>query len=285
MSKNPIFLTVLLVGLFAVTLTGAYLLGQSKGSSKSSTSSLNQNEKRLRAKTGTERKNAKALTTSRKSNETDRTDEKADVWGSLEKDQGSKSKKESLTLKKAKTALEGLPTSEAIQKISTIILATEDPEALVVPYAMLGYLYGISDSELLELSVEAFERAQELATSNFQQVEITFYQAKALSHQEKYQDVILLIGDLSLESVPENSHYFELGILAGVALEKLGEDEKAQMAYKEIMDTIKIHELNEDSDLDNIYRMAGFKLAKLYRKNGQDNSALALARQLNGDRR
>ena len=281
MLKNPIILTLLLIVFFSGALAGAYLLGQNKGGgSSSSTSSLNKNEKRLRAKAGTERKNARALTTSRKSSETERTDEKAEIWGSLEKGKPEQPKKVSLILSQAETAMKNLPTDESIQKISSIILAQENNNLVAIPYAMLGYLYIISDPQLRELSVETFRKSLELGETDFQRVEIFFYYAKALIHQEKYQETLDLIGNLSITAIPKNPHYFELGILAAIAMERLGEDEKAQMTYKELMETIQIHHLNDYPDIDNVFRMAAYKLAKLYRKNGLDNSALALARQI-----
>jgi tetratricopeptide (TPR) repeat protein len=285
MSKNPLLLTLMMIVLFAGTLMGAYLLGQNKGGSSSSTASLNKNEKRLRAKPGTEKSNARALTTSRKSNETGRTDEDVKIWGSLEKEEASQPKKVSPTLDQAEAAMENLSTEDSIQKISSIILTQEKSGAVAIHYAMLGYLYGISDSSLGELSIAAFEQSMELAESSFQRIEITFYRTKTLIHQGKPKEALDLIEDLNIASIPRESHYFQLGILAGIALEKLGENEKAQMTYKEIMETIKIHQLNDDPVVDNIYRMAGYKLAQLYRKTGQESSAIALARQMNGDRR
>jgi len=283
MLKNPIILSILVLFSFVITLGGAYLLGQKKGSATSSQASLSENQKRLRAKPGTERENARAITTSRKSNETDRTDEKADTWGSMDKEKNSEPETPSPSQTEAKEALENLPIEHSIQKISAIILNEEADDEVAVPYAMLGYLYSVSESDFQELSAQAFENATELAKTDSQRVDVVFYHTKALLHQEKQREALALIGDLELRSIPQNTHYFELTILAATALEDLKEVDKAITTYVQLMDTIKTHKLNEDPEVDNVYRMAAYKLSMLYRKNGQDTSALALARQMDYD--
>ena len=236
--------------------------------------------KQLVAKEGTERANAKALTSSQAKLDSPDSEsiDKEKIWGDLE----NPKKKRILTR-----------TEQAIQKASE---ADTPEEAIRILLKRLEEMDGNQQKSLLFSSLSTYypsldppmhdeaEKAHELAwrytQTKDEEVLAAFHQADYHMAMQNYPQVIKDIDRLGTDTLPITQQALEISMMLGIAHEQLGATEEAKASYKHLMKEARNMGLQKHKTIANIYRQAGMKLALLYQHEGNTKEAHALARSV-----
>jgi len=274
--KSTLVVVSVLLG-FVLMCGLAFWLGQQqeKGIAKQSSEPV----KRFRAKPGTERKNARALTSSIPSPEKNRSTKPVKEWGSLDKpEEGPKQSAEEKVLREI---MMSASPEEAIQQLLERMAFTDEGDVSPTEQAILAYMYSRLDPPDMERADELFSTAWESDTSKQSQVEVVYFISKAALEQGRYEDVFTNLNRLGTGGLPASGYALELGIMAGIAYEGLGDKDGARKAYEHAMNQARTIGLDTNYQVGNAYRAAGLRLGMLHRSAGDDRQAPALGKRVN----
>jgi tetratricopeptide (TPR) repeat protein len=274
MSKHPMVIIISVVMGFVVMCGLAFWLGQQQ--EKRSSSGVSIPVKRFRAKEGTERKNARALTSSIPSPETDRSREPVEVWGSLDKpDDATSPSREDASVR---SALEASSPAAGIQELLERLAFADEEDVTSIERAALAYLYTRLDPPDTERAEALFAQAWNTGNTRESQVEVIYFVSKAALEQGQYREVFSALQRLGTEQLPASGYALELGIMAGIAYEGLGDTDAARTAYTHTMEQAKGIGLDANHQVRNAYRMAGLRLGMLHRSAGETRQAATLGK-------
>ncbi len=271
--------TYLLVGLiiaFAATLGVAYWYS---GQEQSVTASSSAPVKKFRAKSGTERKNVRALLSSVPSVPEETTARPIKIWGSFERDDGP-GKEE---LKVIEAVLDLDDPEEGIGQLQALLEGRAEElsaASLSCVYAALASLYVQMDPPDTARAEEAYERALAEAPGGAAHISVAHIYADGLLDAGRYVRLAEVTDLDGFEVYPLSAALLEVGVFLGVALEQLGRPEDAQRAYEQVIAVA----IGSDGDMSerasNIFRQASLRLARIYRQQGRPGEAKAVARRV-----
>lgn len=293
--KRPVILILLLVLSFTAAVgLAAWVQGQRPSGSSGSTQ--RKAAKKLRARPGTQRENARALLGSTPSlpsgasageagkNRSARRDP-IEVWGYIAKpkDDGTPRSAED---RLADEALVAPTAEEGIAKILDYLEASETGGESSQLFTTLGTLYAGQEPVDLEKMQRAFNMAASMARNPGERVEAHYQQAKMLLR--------LGFTELALEALEQTpteegaavepgrpaARIVELGVMLGIAQEIAGDLEKARAAYEQAMEDAVALGDSAEPQIVNVYRQAGLRLARLHRRQGRENEAARVARHM-----
>lgn len=279
LKDNPAILIGGLVFVFVVLFAGAYFVGQRQEVDHAEAKL--RPVKKFRAKAGTERENAQALTSSQRSAEESKGSGSQKIWGSLER--ADKKKVLTRTERSVKEAMESDTPEEGIRSLLNRLNAIEGNEQKSMVYAALGVMYRALDPPMLDEAEKALDLAWRYAETTSEKTEAVYFQAAHDMSQGDYQGILEAIERIDGESLPSSSHSLELGVMMGIAYEQLGHFEDAKASYQGIMEQARLVGLDRNDDVANVYRQAGMNLAMILRKEGNEREAQTLARQVRAD--
>ena len=270
--------TYLLVGLlivFAATIGVAYWYSGLEQSATASSAPV----KKLRAKPGTERKNARAMLSSVPSAPEETTARPIELWGSLERDDGSKKRE----LKVVEAVMDLEDPQAGIGQLQTLLEdRSEELSASSLSYvhAALASLYVQMDPPDTVRAEEAYERALAEVADVAAYISVVHIYADGLLEVGRYVRLAEVTELDGFEVYPLSAALLEIGVFRGVALEQLGRPEDAQRAYEQVI-AVAIGSGGEMSEsASNIFRQAGLRLARILRLQGRTGEAKAVARRV-----
>ncbi len=282
--QSAILFGVLAVFFLAAILAASLFDGKSAGSSGPSASAP---EKRLRAKKENVRKNARAITSTRKeekpsgSGAADPSDpsDPVEVWGSLTHPKGKNSPKNEAERVAAK-ALTALDPEEGIETIRANLDALEGTEGSSELYAVLGTLYARLQPPDTDAMNEAFEAGHVAAPTEALRADIQFYHARALVAAGQHESALAVLETSTEAGESAPGHRFEAEVIRGMALEATGDKDGAAKAYSVAMEKAVADGVPPQGEQANSYRQAGLKLARIYRGAGKKAEADRVASEL-----
>lgn len=260
---------VFIVGMFGIAF---YLSGQDGVESRGGVSS--KPVKKFRAKEGTERENARALISSQPSVKEETSKKDIDVWGSLDHSDSSSTSTESTV----RGALAEGRTEDGIRSLLDRLEESEAGDDQSLVYTGLAVLYGMMDPPMTEALEQALALAWEHAVTPLELLEVAYAQATYDLSRGADEDVLATIG--RLEDVPPSAHGFELGVMAGIAYERLGRADEARAAYEGVVAEAEALGLADHPSVVGVYRQASLNLAVVLRRQGEESDARALARRV-----
>lgn len=279
MDKNPYMLLVLIVGAFAFALGGAFYFGERDGTTRSTASTPSAPIKKFRAKPGTERKNARALTSSVPSVKEETTDRPIEVWGSLDKSPPEPPRTKSQRIVDA--ALESADPKHAIAMISEQLAKEGEGGEGARLHAALGLV--LSQIEPVDaVAVErAFSDAYRLVETDENRYSVVTQHAKSYLRLGDYDRALAIVDDVDFERAQPSQSFLELAVLKGVTLERLGNAEEAEAAFRW---TMRMAESGGDvHKFEGVYRQAGLLLVRLCRAQGRARDATRIVRKINDE--
>lgn len=205
-------------------------------------------------------------------------DERLEIWGGL----GSPPEDGPTPEFRAELsrALDGeRPQKSVEQLLQQLSDAQEGAEAALL-YSSLGTLYANHDPPDVALVQETFDRALASAATDVQRVDVIYGMAQAYLKLGQTQRAIE-----SLKGAPDGQevvsrHAFELGVLEGMALERSGKLDGAQQSYSAVLK--RLDDLGPEATraMESVYRQAGLRLSRVYKKLGKKTEAGRVARQV-----
>ena len=276
---NPAVVIVGLVLILIVLLAGASFVGQREEVGRAEAN--RQPAKKFRAKSGTERKNARALTSSQRSAPEEKGEGKQRVWGSLE----SMDKKKVLTRteQSVKKELDSDTPEEGIRTLLKRLNDMDGNQQTSTVYSALASMYRELDPPMLDEAEKALALAWEHAQTIEEKTEAVYVRVVHDLSQGDFEGMLEAIGRLEGEELPVSGQSLELGVMMGVAYEQLGFTEDAKTSYRNIMEQAKGLGLNEHEDIADMYRRAGLNLSLILRGEGNEQEAQLLSRRVRSD--
>jgi predicted negative regulator of RcsB-dependent stress response len=281
--------SVILFGVLALAFLAAILaasLFDGTGSESGAQSELAPApEKRLRAKKENVRKNARALTSTRKEEKPSGSGAAAvasdpvEVWGSLTHPKGKNSPKNEAE-RVAAEALTALDPEEGIETIQANLDALEGTEGSAELYAVLGTLYARLQPPDTAAMNEAFEAGHAAAPTEALRADIQFYHARALVAAGQHEAALAVLEASTEAGASGPGHRFESEVIRGMALEATGDKDGAVNAYSVAMEKAVADGVPPQGEQANTYRHAGLKLARIYRRAGKKAEADRVASEL-----
>ena len=243
-------------------------------------------EKRLRAKKENVRKNARAITSTRKEEKPSVSEKAAsapsdpvEVWGSLTHPKGKNNPKNEAE-RVAAEALTALDPEEGIETIQANLDAIEGTEGSSELYAVLGTLYARLQPPDTDAMNEAFEAGHASAPTEALRADIQFYHARALVAAGQHESALAVLEASTEAGESTPSHRFESEVIRGMALEATGDKDGAAKAYTVAMEKAVADGVPLQGEQANSYRQAGLKLARIYRSAGNKAEADRVASEL-----
>lgn len=276
MWQKPWFVISVMVVVLAMMGAVAYYFGEQQDVERSE--AKNVPIKKFRAKAGTERENAAALTSSQREVEEEKGEGTMDVLGSLERPDEDRPK-----TRTEQSISEAMNASTPEQGIRTLLDRLKDAgehEQQSLIYTALATLYRALDPPMNDEAERALQYAWEHAASPGEKAEVVYAEASYDLANGDFEGVLEGIGRIDDEDLPPSEHSLELGVIMGVAYEQLGMIEDAKVAYETIMEQAQSVGLNEHESVANVYRQAGLNLAMLYRREGEETKAQRLGREV-----
>jgi predicted negative regulator of RcsB-dependent stress response len=281
--QSAILFGVLAVAFLAAILAASLFDGKSAGSSAPSASAPAP-EKRLRAKKENVRKNARAITSTRKEEKPSGSgaagpSDPVEVWGSLTHPKGKNSPKNEAE-RVAAEALTALDPEEGIETIRANLDALEGTEGSSELYAVLGTLYARLQPPDTAAMNEAFEAGHASASTEALRADIQFYHARALVAAGQHESALAVLEASTEAGESASGHRFESEVIRGMALEATGDKDGAAKAYSVAMEKAVADGVPPQGEQANTYRQAGLKLARIYRGAGKNAEADRVASEL-----
>ena len=274
MLQKPVVLLVVMVVSLVLTSMLAFWIGQRESDTSSDVTRKPMN--RLRAQPGTERANARALTSSIPSTEKNRSSSAVEVWGSLEPAEGDDEL--SQVEKKTQKALTASSPEAGLSQLLDDVAFDETNETDSLVYAGIAMLYTQIDSPDFDESSAYFEKAWANAKTTDQQVEVAYFESRVLLQQGKIGEVFEVLTRFENASLPASGYSLELGIIIGMAYEELNHDRDAIAAYEHTMVQAKSVGLERSAQVSDVYRTAAYRLSQLYTNSGELEEAQRVAR-------
>lgn len=288
MEKRPLVILIAMIFGFtaAMVLAARYGGGTASNSGESGQSTAT---KKLRAKPGTERKNARAIVSSTAAKQSPSSgngghtrSEPLEVWGRPKLSEPSTSPK----TEAERIAGEALNAASPEEGVEQILERLSEPGAEESPdvsrlYATLGTLYARREPLDLEAMRHAFERAVSAAATPGETEEAVYRQAKAMMQLGQDDLALRALTGAPPGDGPVTARGLELGVMRGMAFEKAGDTEKALAAYEETMESAVKGGENSSEAIASVFRQAGLRLARLHRRLGQTQEANQVARHMN----
>lgn len=276
MWQKPWF--VIAVMIFLLTIMGgvAYYFGNQQGVQQAE--AKYKPVKKFRAKEGTERENAQALTSSQRGMQEEKGEGTMEVMGSLERPDQEEPK--TRTEQAISDALNADTPEEGIRTLLDRLKSSEDHEQQALIYAALAAMYRALDPPMHDEAERALEYAWKHAETPEEKAEVAYSQASYDLAQGDFEAVLETMSRVQDVELPPSDQSLELGVMMGVAYEQLGMNEDAQAAYEGIMEQAQQIGLGRHESVANVYRQAGMNLAMLYRRAGEESKAQQLAREV-----
>ena len=288
--RQSVILIVTVVTLLIAIGIAAYL-GQLQAGDKVGKVAV----KRFRARPGTTREKATALSTRKRpgsehSTQEAPTNEKAES-------QSTASERERRLLvrslsspedEEAMTAEEKL-VDEALNAFSPETGIEELTEALKTPcaaqdaanmHAAMGMLCAQLDPADFDRAEAAFAQAMELAPDPASRQDILKQEAWVLLQAGQPGKAREKVAAAFSEKGPITPAWLELGVLLAQLHESAGDPENAEEVLKRTVDEALAHEEELGADGADVLRLAGLRLSRLYRGTNREQEAVALAKQL-----
>lgn len=273
--KRQLYLLTLLLFVFGLSILGAYFYGERDQTATASSAPM----KKFRAKEGTERKGARALVSSRPSVPEETTSRPIDIWGSFERDDaGVREKREFV-----EDAIRRDDPEAAIEKLLEGLEQGADEQSgmdAAYTYAALASLYLLIDPPDPALAEEVYAQALKAARDAPSHVLVVNVFAGALLHTDRFERLVEVTELGSYESYPFSARLLEIGVLRGLALEKLDRPEAASASYQQAIDAAIGSGSGLGEEAANVFRQASLRLARLYRAQGKPSEANAVARRV-----
>ncbi len=274
---------IAIMGVFFAGLIAAAYFGQRQASDPAAISTT----RRFAAKPGTMREKAIALTTSKRSLESEPSSGAPADGEALRREQPMQayslsgpndehrpaSTPETRT---ARAALNAANPEEGMRQIRAALDMPHAPEEAAHLYAALGQLYSQSDPPELAQAVAAFDEAYRLTQDPAMRAAILEQQASILAQQGSPAKALQRIEALMKEAVPEDFEGIRLRALAARIYEKVGAMEKALAAYQQAFEDAQRRQ-DENPDAADTLRMTGLRLTRLLRAMGRIEEAESVA--------
>ena len=248
-------------------------------------------QKRFTARPGTERK--KSIVITRKSKEEDSGGEhtrerKSDSNGESSEDtpedpsdnrSGGRGKPVSPHMQAIEEALNSLKPESGIERLQQYLASLAEFEKVSEIYSAMGTLYLQTSPPDIKRYEEAFARAEHFAISSEEKFSVLFQHSKILIEEGKTKEVLKDIEKSFSEDDSITPSMLELSIIQAKLYEDYGKTNAAESIYKTVMDNALTFPANEKK-VEDIYRIAGLRLSRLYNKLGEKILADAVVRKV-----
>lgn len=230
--------------------------------------------KKFRAKPGTQRENARALYSSREeAPENPQTPsyrgESAKAWGTFDAPPPPRSLDENLQDSSPEEALE---LAEAALEDDTISSAERHA---AMAYA-LSRQYPV-DMEAIETK---FKEARALVSDEDERQAVLYFLCKARLELGDYAGLTKALSEAPPEWLRPGPRSLEIGIMRAYAVEHANDTAAAQAAYLWVLEAAQVWEALQDPRSEGVYRQAGRRLARLYRREGDVERAVSTTERM-----
>lgn len=276
MWQKPWF--VILVTILLLSLMGAvaYYFGQQQSVERAESKLVP--VKKFRAKEGTERENAQALTSSQRGEKEEMGEGTMEVMGSLERPDEREPK--TRTEQAIEEALDAETPEAGIRTLLERLQSAGEHEQKALIYAGLAALYRALDPPMHEEAERALDYAWRHAETPSEKSEVAYSQASYDLARGDFEGVLETMTRVEDVELPASDQSLELGVMMGVAYEQLGMVADAEAAYEATMAQAQQVGLGRHESVADVYRQAGMNLAMLYRRSGDESKAQKLARDV-----
>ncbi len=283
MDTRQILTVIAIMVVFFAGLVAAAYFGQRQAGEPAAISTT----RRFTAKPGTMREKAIALTTSKRSLESERSSgasadgeasrrERPLRAYSLSGPDDEQRPAPSPETRTARAALNAANPEEGMRQIMAALDMPHEPEEAAHLYAALGQLHSRADPPELARAIAAFDEAYRRTEDPAMRAAILEQQAPILAQQDSPAKALQRIEALLQESAPENLACTRLRALAGRIHEETGAMEKALAAYQQAFEDAQ-RRLEENPDAADTLRMTGLRLTRLLRAMGRIEEAESVA--------
>ena len=176
-------------------------------------------------------------------------------------------------------ALNALRPETGIDKLQEYLASLQNFEEASEIYCAIGTLHLQTSTPNSKLSAEAFNTATRLADSTEQKHAVAADHARSLIEQGKTTEALKKIEEELARDHKITSAGLQLSVMRGRLCEDSGRIQDAEKSYKEAMDNAIQFPL-ENTKANDAYRLAGMRLARLYRKMGKESNAEAVVRKV-----
>lgn len=273
MKDRPYVLVAALVGALALAIAAAWYFGSAQKTPITATTAT----QTFRAKSGTQRENARALVSSR-----EHVDGKegtgtapVEVWGRLgEGGEPSPGGSPERSRRLADEVLADLGVEEGLAVLQVELERTDAPSAL---YAAVATLYARSqlyDNQRVE---DAFALALSTAQTSDERINVIYRQAKVYLERGRASDLLELLKRTRPEAAAFSTRAAEIEIMRANALWSVNELTSSMATLEALLSRSEIDEMLNEPEFVNVYRQAVTRLIRLYRETGNDSKADALS--------
>lgn len=272
--KSAIVLAALVFSFFA-----ALGLAARYGGGTSGTKGSPQAVKKLRAKPGTMRENARAIVSSVPSKKSESPggggaggsggagrDKPLEIWGRLDSPSSGPPEERSEAARVADEALGAASAEEGIERVLASLTGVEGVAEASRLYGALGSLYARQDPVDVALAQQAFGRAVASARTTEEREEAVCRQVKALIRLGRNGPALDALAGWAVGEGVLTARRLEMGVMLGILYEEAGDSQKALQAYEDTMDWAIGTEERANAEIANVFRQAGLRLARLYRR-------------------
>jgi hypothetical protein len=232
--------------------------------------------KKLRAKPGTQRENARALLSSREEAPEDPLapayDGETKIWGSLEGEGSGRTRSSDASLTQAAPGDALQWALEALESNREVSLAER--------HAAVGFALARQYPVDLEAIEAAFANARGHVKSEGQRQAVVYFLCKA--YLELGDDAALsqVLSEVPPERLLPDARSLEIGMIQAIAAERAGQPELAEVAYAWVLEAARGWALLGDSRAEGVFRQAARRLAHLYREQGDEERAFTTAQRM-----
>ena len=283
MDRQQVAFLSVMSGAFLLMVMLAFVVGGIRSSASDTASSTpipaDKPLKKLRAKPGAERENARALLSFREEAPDDRTPSTREtpppVWGSLES---------------------GASPGEAPSRDNRLAHATPE-EALQIVLAMseeaddeatsrtersaaLGFVLARQVERNEEAVERAFRKAKRSIVGDDDLQAFLYFRCKAWLITRNYQAIHDELAKHSSEWLQPGARSLEIGMMRAFAEEHLEQEADAEVAYRWVMEAAHSWQCLDEPRCEGIYRQAARRLSRLYRKQGLNQEAVATTERM-----
>lgn len=224
-----------------------------------------------RAKPGTQRENARALTRPGERNTTGGESEaETDVWGKFDgpDDESDHVSRNDGTFQVARSEPDGKHSS------SGPAAQAENEMAVVFQERLDALTEGLLRGDLSEAEMERrYQDALDAAASRDQKYLAACYYARVWLTAGNYRKLLEVTSDAPIQERDVTPETMELLLMKGMAQESLGDADGAIVSYGDVLERIVLRGESSNQELTNVYRQAALRQTRLYRELGQHDQA------------
>lgn len=275
--------TIILIGLFiflAISVAiAAYFGGSGAGSNNLDSG------KRYKAPPGKTRKNAIALTSSKRPTTEDpkptgaKEDESPLTVKSLS--DSSDGKRNGPAHEQATSAMNNVSTESGLRELNAALAMPHEQEQAALLHEAAGQLYVRLDPPDFEKAKTAFDEALRLAEDPQLKQSILLKAVQMLMLGGLNSDASARLDTGSDSSGLSDQLQFRLQFLQGQLEERAGKAEAAELIYRRILDTaLTLPDVLDRDEALMFARMAGLRLSRLYRAHDREEAAVSLSKDL-----